>query len=467
MATASKAILGSTPPRTYQDILAQDSTPVPAILRSAPRDFGTEPVAASRYTSAEFFKREIEGVWLKTWQFACVQDEIPSPGDTYVYELLNRTVLVVRQADGGLKAFMNVCLHRGRKLVTAGGCKTEFRCPYHAFTWNTDGTFRENPFAWDFPQIDPKAFNLLEVRVETWAGFVFINFDLNAEPLLQQMAPMPEHFERWRIADCYKSAHVAKVMPANWKVCVEAFIETHHVLATHPQYDAFTGHDFSQLDILSDHVSRFLSPSVIAPNTSMGSIDDARLFDIMMSAGARSVESVAKVSLPAGMSARAFTAQLSRQGLEQRTGYDLSDISDAEILDGIGYDFFPNFHLWGGFKDKICYRFRPWGVDHEHTLLETMLFALPPKDAPRPAPAKMRLLEAGEAWSGATELGALAGVYDQDESNMGPVQEGLRTLGEGSIQFSKYLEARCRNLHHMIDVYMARDSQAEPVPGPR
>jgi hypothetical protein len=50
---------------------------------------------------------------------------------------------------------------------------------------------------------------------------------------------------------------------------------------------------------------------------------------------------------------------------------------------------------------------------------------------------------------------------------MGPVQEGLRTLGEGSIQFSKYLEARCRNLHHMIDVYMARDSQAEPVPGPR
>jgi phenylpropionate dioxygenase-like ring-hydroxylating dioxygenase large terminal subunit len=457
MATASKAILGSAPPRSYQDILAQDATPAPAILRSAPRDFGTEPVPASRYTSAEFFKREIESVWLKTWQFACVEDEIPSPGDTYVYELLNQALLIVRQADGSLKAFKNVCLHRGRKLVTAGGCKTEFRCPYHAFTWNTDGTFRENPFAWDFPQVDPRSFNLHEVRVESWAGFVFINYDQDAEPLLEQLAPMPEHFTRWRIEQCYKSAHVAKVMPANWKVCAEAFIETHHVIATHPQYDAFTGHDFSQIDVLSDHVTRFLTPNVVSPNTSSESIDDAGLFDIMMSAGARSVDSAEKVaSLPPGMTARAYTAQVSRQGLEQRTGYDLSDISDAEILDGIAYDFFPNFHLWGGFKDKICYRFRPWGVDHEQTLLEVMLFALAPNGAPKPPPANMRILEEGEAWSGASELGALAGVYDQDESNMGPVQEGLRTLGDGSIQFSKYLEARCRSLHHMIDVYMAR-----------
>jgi hypothetical protein len=140
--------------------------------------------------------------------------------------------------------------------------------------------------------------------------------------------------------------------------------------------------------------------------------------------------------------------------LQQRLGYDLSQVSDAEILDGIAYDFFPNFHLWGGFKDKIAYRFRP--IDHETTLFEVMLFAITPKGSPKPAPANLRMLEKDEAWSVATELGALAGVYDQDESNMAPVQEGLRTLGEGSIQFSKYLESRCRNLHRMVDVYMAR-----------
>jgi nitrite reductase/ring-hydroxylating ferredoxin subunit len=457
MARASDVALGSAPPRSYQDIVRQDEKPAPDILDSAARDFGTAPIAASRYTSAAFFQREVDKVFLKTWQFACLDVEIPSSGDTHIFELVGRQVLIVRQRDGGVKAFKNVCLHRGRKLVSAAGCKNEFRCPYHGFTWNTDGTFCDNPFAWDFPQIAPKAFNLQEVRVASWAGFIFVNFDESAAPLLEMLEPMPAHFERWRIEESYKSAHVAKVMPANWKVCVEAFIETHHVIATHPQYDAFTGHDFSQLDILTDHVTRFLSPNVVAPNTSLGAIDDQRLFEIMMSANTRSVETMAdKPTLPPGVTTRTFTARMSRQGLEKRTGYDLTDISDAEILDGIAYDFFPNFHLWGGIKDKICYRFRPWNGDHEQTLLEVMLFAISPKDAPKPPPAKVRLLNAGEPWSGATELGALAGVYDQDESNMGPVQEGLRTLGEGSIHFSKYLEARCRSLHHMIDVYMSR-----------
>jgi len=452
-----QAQLGDAPGRSYQDILAEDSRPVPAMLRPSPRDLGTEPIAASRYTSAEFFNREVEKVWLKTWQFACLEDEIPAAGDTHVYELLDQSLLIVRQQNGAIRAFKNVCRHRGRKLLTASCRAHRFRCPYHAFTWNLDGTFLENPFAWDFPQINKQDFRLYEVRVETWAGFIFVNFDPDAEPLLKQLAPLPEHFSRWRIEQCYKSAHVGKVVPANWKVCVEAFIETHHVIATHPQYDAFTGHDSTQCDVLSDHVTRFLSPSAVSPGTSLGRIDDARLFEIMMSANVRSVEGTGKPpALPAGMTTRTYTARMSRQMLSQRTGYDLEDISDAEILDGIAYDFFPNFHLWGGFKDKISYRFRPWGMDHEKTLLEVMLFAINPKDAPKPPPARLHMLADGERWSGATELGALAGVFDQDESNMGPVQEGLRTLREGSINFSKHLELRCRNLHHMIDVYMAR-----------
>lgn len=457
MAPASAAKFGDTPVLSYQDILAQDTHPVPPLMGSVTRDLGTGPVPASNYTSAEFFKREVEKVWLKTWQFACLEDDIPAPGDTHVYELVNRSVLIVRQENGGIKAFLNVCLHRGRKLVTANSCKQQFRCPYHGFTWNTDGSFKENPFAWDFPQLKDKDFGLHEVRAETWAGFIFINFDLNAEPLLKQLAPMPEHFTRWRIEECYKSAHVAKIVPVNWKACAEAFIETHHVLATHPQYDSFTGYDFSQYDILSDHVSRFMSPSAMAPATAMGSIDDARVFQIMMSAGARSIENVhANPTLPPGMTSRTYAANASRDMLTKRFGYDLEHISDAEILDGIAYDFFPNFHLWGGFKDKITYRFRPVGLDHEKTLLEVMLFAITPKGQPKPKPAPIHWLADGEQWSTCTELAALAGVYDQDESNMGPVQEGLRTLGDGDVQFSKYMESRCRNLHHMIDVYMAR-----------
>jgi nitrite reductase/ring-hydroxylating ferredoxin subunit len=459
MDTGAKAQLGDAPHLTYQDLLAKDSRKVPELLASHPRDLGTAPLSASRYTSAEFFKKEVEKVWFKTWQFACLDDEIPSPGDTHIFELLDKSVLIVRQADGGLKAFRNVCLHRGRKLVNAGGCKQEFRCPYHGFSWNTDGSFKSNPFAWDFPQIDRNDFPLHELRVESWAGFIFVNFDAKATPLLEQLEPMPEHFTRWRINDCYKSAHVGKVMPANWKVCVEAFIESHHVHATHPQYDAFTGHDYSQLDVLSDHVTRFLTPSAVSPGTLLGAVDDSKLFQLMMSAGARNIDASKTAPLPTlapGQTTRSFSADVGRRGLAQAHDGNFDDISDAEVVDGIAYDFFPNFHLWGGFKPKICYRFRPWNGDHEQTLLEVMLFALPPKGSPKPAPAKFRLLSADEPWSGCTELGGLAGVYDQDESNMGPVQEGLRTLGEGDIQFSQYLELRCRQLHHMIDVYMAR-----------
>jgi hypothetical protein len=124
------------------------------------------------------------------------------------------------------------------------------------------------------------------------------------------------------------------------------------------------------------------------------------------------------------------------------------------MVDGQGYDIFPNFHLWGGFKDKISYRFRP--ISHDRTMLEVFLFTLAPKDGPRPKPAKMRMLGEGENWTGIPELGALASVYDQDFSNMGPVQQGLTSLGDESVHFSQYLEVRCRNLHRMVDEYMKR-----------
>ncbi|MCZ2108351.1 MAG: Rieske 2Fe-2S domain-containing protein, partial [Dehalococcoidia bacterium] len=76
-------------------------------------------------------------------------------------------------------------LHRGRKLVTHGGCKHEFQCPYHGLTWNLDGSFKRKPFGWDFPQIDRGKFGLPEIRLETWGGFVFVNFDEGAPPLLE------------------------------------------------------------------------------------------------------------------------------------------------------------------------------------------------------------------------------------------------------------------------------------------
>jgi phenylpropionate dioxygenase-like ring-hydroxylating dioxygenase large terminal subunit len=450
-----EARMGEPPAVSYQELLQRDSRPSPDFFAPVTRDLGTAPVSARVYTSPEYFKREVEKVWMKTWQFACREEEIPQTGDTYVYELLDQTVIIVRQPDGGIKAFKNICRHRGRKLVKSSGCKQRFRCAYHGMTWGLDGSLEENPFAWDFPQIDPNDFPLFTVRAESWAGFVFVNFDDNATPLLEQLAPMPEHFTHWKIENCYKSAHIGKIANANWKVCAEAFIEAHHVICTHPEYNLFSGYDSGQHDVLSDHVTRFMSPMGITPGPFLDrGIDDERRVDLMLAAGNRAFDPKAKVKLPKGVSSRTFAANSMRQLLEARTGYDFSEYSDADILDGVAYDFFPNFHLWGGFKDKISYRFRPLGP--ERTLMEVMYYTIAPKDGPPPPPAKLKMLAEDEKWGTATELGALGPIFDQDFSNMGPVQEGLRALGDEAIHFSQYLEVRCRNLHRMIDEYMAR-----------
>jgi phenylpropionate dioxygenase-like ring-hydroxylating dioxygenase large terminal subunit len=455
MTVHRKVRMGEAPEVSYQELLARDSRPSPDFFAPASRDLGTDPIPATNYTSPEFFAREVEKMWFRTWQYACGEDEIPNTGDTLVYELLEQKIIIVRQEDGSVRAFKNICRHRGRKLVNHSGCKSSFRCAYHGLTWGLDGKLIENPFAWDFPQLGEDEIPLFDVRCESWAGLVFINLDPEARPLLEVIAPMPEHFAHWKMENCYKSVHVGKVTNANWKVCAEAFIEPHHVICTHPEYNLFSGYDSTQHDILSDHVSRFMSPTGVTPGPFLDrGIDDNRRVELMLAAGNRAFDKSKKIELPDGMTSRTFSANSVRQIVSERTGYDVSECSDADVLDGIAYDIFPNFHLWGGFKDKISYRFRP--ISHNKTLMEVFLFTIVPKDTPRPAPAQFRLLSDEETWSDAPELGALAPVYDQDYSNMGPVQEGLEAMGDEVLHLSQYMEVRVRNLHRMVAEYMNR-----------
>jgi len=455
--SAEASNLKVRPGASYQEILARDPRGVPDILAEHTRDFGTGPILASRYTSRAFFEKEIEKVWLKTWQYVCREEHIPEPGDTHVYDLLDKRVIVVRQRDRSLKAMQNVCLHRGRQLVTTNGCRAILRCPYHGLAWNIDGSFAKNPFEWDFPQIDERDFALPGIRLETWAGFVFINFDDQASPLLEQLAPMPEHFARWRIEDCTMVAHVGKVCHANWKAVAEAFLEAHHIITTHPQINAINCYEAGQYDVLSDHVSRFLNPSGLTSTAFSTSVDEADRIRFLQQSPAQFGTIVEPFEPEPGMTARNYAGEISRRWLTASVGPDFEDTCDAELMDGMSYDFFPNFHLWGGFRDKICYRFRPHGMDHEKTLMEVMLFRIAANDGPKPPPAPFHMLGEDEPWTAASELGFLSGVYDQDQSNLAPVQEGLRAMGEnGVLRFSKYLETRCRHLHHMIDEYMAR-----------
>ena len=134
----------------------------------------------------------------------------------------------------------------------------------------------------------------------------------------------------------------------------------------------------------------------------------------------------------------------------------MSHVSDAELLDAILYNVFPNFVPWGGPGVTLNYRFRPNGDDHESSIMEAMLLMRHPRGKPKPPVAKVRWLQADEPWANAEELGALGPVFDQDMSNLPYVQQGLKSSATGQVYFSRYQESRLRHLHELLDRYLAQ-----------
>ena len=452
------------PSESYEDILCRDTRPVPDHLRQGPTpDIGVEPVPASRYYSPEYFQKEVDHVWSKIWQMACREEEIPNVGDYAIYEIVGKSFIVTRTAPDEIRAFYNTCLHRGRKLVTANGCKDEFRCPYHGIAWNTDGSFKDNPIAWDFPQWAGRDMSLPQARVGTWGGFVFINMDPLARPLMETVGALAEHFERYDYAGRYKALHVAKVVRCNWKVLAEAFMESHHSVTTHPQILPFLADANSQYDILDDFVSRQFSasgepsPFVYDKNYSPAEIIEA------MSGGRRRGFENGHAPVPDGVTARAFAAEQQRIALGAEDGHDYSACSDAELGDALLYNVWPNMSFWAGYNPNLVYRWRPNGRDPESGIMDVIILKRVPKDGPRPRPAPVHELGVDEPWSTAAELGGLAGIFEQDMGNLPYVQEGLHSSGNGLVHFGRYSEMRIRHLHHMIERYIARGEAARGV----
>ncbi len=440
---------------SYQDILDIDTKEVPESLRAQEAPYlGSEPVPASHYTSEERFKAEIEKMWMRVWQMACREEEIPNVGDHIVYDNVGKSVIVVRSAPDTISAFYNVCLHRGRKLVTDRGCKNQFRCPFHGFTWNIDGSFKEHPFPWDFQHLSDEELQLPQVKVETWGGFVFINFDQNAKPLMDTIGPLDDHFQRWNQEERYIQVHVAKVVKCNWKALSEAFMESHHTIDTHPQIMPYLACVNSQYDMFSDYITRQISATgVPSPHLDKDKVTEQMVIDSMFGQAGRTA-SDDKIEVPDGMTARAFGAEVVRQTMAAQDGRDYSEYSDAEMLDAILYNVFPNLSVWGGAAANLIYRWRPNGLDVNSGIMDVYRLAPVPKDGPRPKPATVHWLTDEENWTDAEELAGLADIFEQDMGNLPFVQEGLIASGNNQVQFANYQEMRIRQHHIMIQKYI-------------
>jgi Ring hydroxylating alpha subunit (catalytic domain) len=136
------------------------------------------------------------------------------------------------------------------------------------------------------------------------------------------------------------------------------------------------------------------------------------------------------------------------------TGYDHDHATDAELLDGLVYNVFPNFAPWGGYMPNIVYRFRP-GKTPDTCLMEVRILARVKKGDPMPRGVPMKLLSSDEKWTAATEIGILGDVFEQDMENLPFVQEGMHASKTGMIQLANYQEIRLRQFHQTMDKYLA------------
>jgi phenylpropionate dioxygenase-like ring-hydroxylating dioxygenase large terminal subunit len=197
------------------------------------------PIPARRYADPAFANLEREAVFGRSWLMVAHVDEVPSPGDYRVVEQLPQPIVLVRGHDDVVRAFYNTCKHRGAELVscTAGNTGRRLTCPYHSWVYDLEGALVGYPDPSSFPDLDRDTLGLTPIRCATWGPLVFINLDANAEPLDDYLRPVSDDLSE--LGDLAGRLHLVNhaslAVDVNWKIPVDANIETYHVNTVHKQ----------------------------------------------------------------------------------------------------------------------------------------------------------------------------------------------------------------------------------------
>ena len=188
------------------------------------------------YTDEAFYKREVETIFLKVWNFIGRADRVPNAGDYFAFEFVGVPVVVVRGRDGVVRAFANSCRHRGAKVMQGEGKCTVMSCPYHAWTYAIDDGRLIGAMEMDETAgFAKKDFGLVPLRLELWGGFMFLNFDPYAAPLSDWLGDLPEVLAAYKLEEMVTTRRVEYDLACNWKVYVENAMESYHVPTVHQQ----------------------------------------------------------------------------------------------------------------------------------------------------------------------------------------------------------------------------------------
>jgi Rieske 2Fe-2S family protein len=196
---------------------------------------------ARYYTDPAIFHDELERLFFGRWICVGRTERIPNPGDYFLVEPANESVIVTRSADGGLRAFFNVCRHRGTRMCTVveGSLAGSIQCPYHGWTYGLDGALLGAPHMEQagFSRAD---YPLKTVALEEWEGHIFLNFSPAPRPLAAQLGELPARFAAWHMAELRIHRRIVYDAKANWKLIVANYNECLHCPLIHPTLNRLT-----------------------------------------------------------------------------------------------------------------------------------------------------------------------------------------------------------------------------------
>ncbi|UVO54265.1 aromatic ring-hydroxylating dioxygenase subunit alpha [Sphingomonas sp. SUN039] len=419
-----------------------------------------ERIPAKRYYDAGFAALENEKLWPHVWQMACRLEQVENVGDWVEYSNLGKSVIVVRTKDG-VKAFHNACRHRGVPLASEGGhgnCKTQgFICPFHGWRWNAEGqnTFVYGKHMFSEAQLDQADLALKPCRLETALGCAFINFDDAAPTLRDTMGPILDRMEAHGASKLRAEWWYATVLPANWKLAMEAFMEGYHVMRTHPQlqqaapmlYNSMYGMDTGGIGV------------PINPNLDIKGNIAAQIKHLgLLSEGMAGMVHAKEVAIASQitdiqvddpqMAIMHWFGAVNHQITEQlrAAGEDVPDLNAVAVshpVNAVEF-FFPHYFLLPMFSSMSAYRIRPNGP-------ESCIFEL------------WSLTHVAEGQAHETPMEPTVLPFDsdkfppiprQDYSNIPIQQKGLHAEGFDFMRLGKDIEGMISNYNRIIDGHL-------------
>jgi phenylpropionate dioxygenase-like ring-hydroxylating dioxygenase large terminal subunit len=433
---------------------------------------GPDSVPRGRYVDREFLELEYERLFTRVWQMACREEEVPAVGSFLEYAIGDQSFLIVRVAPDEIRAFYNACIHRGARLGRGSGRVKEFRCPFHGWRYALDGrctfVFEEQ----EFNPRPPDYKRLREVRCERWGGWVFVNPDPAAEPLLEWLDPIPERVGPWRLEEMRYAWHKRTILPANWKTALDAFIEGYHTPGTHPQYSRFAESSAPSARPLevAEFAAGLWTPTVTYRNHSRfifgfreqgdvgrpGAVSTqllanqviyqvAQLRSLNTSHDERAARELLQAGLPPGANPYAEFARLRRKHAKA-AGVRWVDLTPEQLEAGQGdWHVFPTLVILLEAGCALGYRALPNGLDPDSCIFDVWSIERFP-DGKEPAVQ----LQFFENW----EQGDFGGVLEQDFRNMADVTAGLHQRGFPGHWLNTQQEMSVHNAHRIADRFL-------------